>query len=376
MNQLTDNCSQAQAIPGMQTRIVDRLTHQEFHLTLLPLPKENPAEMVYRLAAVLQERDAGIVRHEIFGPISTHSETISALKREFGRLDWPVTWVEGQACTSQSISGMHVFAVAGTQVDTIELDGKIIGRIYDGGALRHCLIGDIKPSERSFLKEHQCYQTFMLLERALGEAGMGLANLVRTSFYLDDILSWYGEFNDVRNAFFEERNLLLGNLPASTGVGGRNPFGTALVAGAWAAQDSQNALLVSEVSSPLQCRATEYGSAFSRAVLLEENGCRRLLISGTASISPEGRSVHIGDVHKQIAKTMEAVGTILAAQGFEYSDVTRATAYFKKIEDAPAFDRWMKDNGLGSLPHVKTPMDICREELLFEIEVDTISRKV
>jgi hypothetical protein len=35
---------------------------------------------------------------------------------------------------------------------------------------------------------------------------------------------------------------------------------------------------------------------------------------------------------------MKVVREILASCGFDFSHVTRATAYFKNIQDAPAFD--------------------------------------
>jgi hypothetical protein len=50
-------------------------------------------------------------------------------------------------------------------------------------------------------------------------------DVVRTWFYLNDILSWYPEFNQARNAVYRELGLIPGHdggsrrLPASTGIG-------------------------------------------------------------------------------------------------------------------------------------------------------------
>ena len=41
--------------------------------------------------------------------------------------------------------------------------------------------------------------------------------------------------------------------------------------------------------------AYDYGSAFSRGMRIDLNGLTILLISGTASIDDEGRTVHVGD---------------------------------------------------------------------------------
>ena len=65
------------------------------------------------------------------------------------------------------------------------------------------------------------------------------------------------------------------------------------------------------VPSPLQCPALDYGSSFSRAVELVAGDHRRLFVSGTASISPEGHTLHVGDVDAQVARTMEVVEAML-----------------------------------------------------------------
>jgi len=295
------------------------------------------------------------------------------LRHELNGVDWPVTWIEGTALVSEGISGMHIFAVAGTQVDTICQEGEPVGRIFSDGHLRHYLFGNLVPSNPSASKPMQCCETFEKMERLLFEAGMGMANVARTWFFLDDILSWYGEFNSARNEFFKEKRLLNGLLPASTGVGGQNPAGVAITGGAWAVQAMNSSVAVHAVPSPLQCPSLEYGSAFSRAVVVDTPPCRRLLISGTASIGPDGRSLHVGDLQGQIELTMKVVRGILASCGFDFSYVTRATAYFKNIQDAPAFDLWRKEQRLEPFPLITTQSDICRPELLFEIELDAIS---
>jgi enamine deaminase RidA (YjgF/YER057c/UK114 family) len=267
---------------------------------------------------------------------------------------------------------MHVFAVAGTRAKTICLNGQPAGRTFSNGSVKHCLLGDLRPSDKFAPKPAQCRQAFENLECALRQAGMSMANLLRTWFFLDDIHSWYREFNDRRNAFYRQREVFKRLIPASTGVGGRNPTGAAVVAGAWAVQAPVGSAAVREVPSPLQCPSLEYGSAFSRAVLVTEPGLHRLLVSGTASIEPSGRSAHVGNVRKQIGLAMEVVQAILASRGFDFCDVTRATAYFKNVQDMPAFDPWLADHDLDLLPLVVAQADLCREELLFEIELDAI----
>jgi enamine deaminase RidA (YjgF/YER057c/UK114 family) len=357
---------------GLTITTFARQRHQEFHLTLLPMPEEKPAEMVRRLALALRDREASVVRHEVFGAIAAQPEIIAALNREFGRLDWPVMWVEGGVCEGQPISGMNIFAVAETRVDTLDLDGLPIGRTYNDGYLRHCLIGDVKPLNVSASPTDQSRELFGRLEQALSMVGMNFADVMRTWFFLDDILGWYGTFNLIRNQFYWSKNQFQNLMPASTGIGGRNPSGAAVVAGAWAVQKTSGQVRVGEVSSPLQNPAVEYGSAFSRAVLMETPDSRRLLVPGTASIDQDGQSAYRGNVREQIILTMEVVRQILSSQGFNYSNITRATAYCKDSGGASAFQTWRKEQDMENIPLLATQADICRGELLFEIELDAI----
>jgi enamine deaminase RidA (YjgF/YER057c/UK114 family) len=97
-----------------------------------------------------------------------------------------------------------------------------------------------------------------------------------------------------------------------------------------------------------------------------------LLISGTASIEPGGRSAHPGDPRKQIQLTMEVVAAILESCRMSFADVTRSTVYFKQLADARLFEQWCQTNDLD-IPGVWVEADICRDELLFEIELDAMT---
>jgi hypothetical protein len=55
------------------------------------------------------------------------------------------------------------------------------------------------------------------------------------------------------------------------------------------------------------------------------------------------------------------------------ADAARATVYFKSVADHPLFAAWCAANGLEDLPVVSACGDICRDDLLFEIELDAAS---
>jgi hypothetical protein len=95
-----------QNTPGHDLTAIDWQSHREFHLNLRPLPGEKPDETVRRLAAILRERNASIIRQESFGSIAAHAEMLHALQNEFGSVDWSVTGVEGSGSGNGGISGM------------------------------------------------------------------------------------------------------------------------------------------------------------------------------------------------------------------------------------------------------------------------------
>ncbi|NOS72396.1 MAG: hypothetical protein HOP33_21040 [Verrucomicrobia bacterium] len=359
---------------GMNLLVVGSASVSEFHLTITPRPSESPAAMIRRLAEVLDPLEATVVRQIAFGSVAASQPTLTALRRAFDTTDLPLTWVEGMGCDGSALSGIQVHAVSGVPVQALPLGANASARIWRDATATHCVLSGLRPANRNILSPDQAHETFQAIQGGLARARMTMRDVARTWFFLDDILNWYGAFNRVRNLVFEQNELRPGFLPASTGVRGRNPAGAALTAAVWAVKPHDDmAGTVHFVPSPRQCAATAYGSAFSRAVEINSGGFCQLLISGTASIEPGGMTVHVGDVRAQIELAMQVAGAILESRGLEFSDVSRATAYFKSGADLPIFQDWLEDNGLLALPVVNTCCEICRDDLLFEIELDAIA---
>ena len=129
------------------------------------------------------------------------------------------------------------------------------------------------------------------------------------------------------------------------------------------------------ISSPLQCAALQYGSSFSRAVEIGTPEYRTLMVSGTASIEPGGATAHVDDVERQIQLTMDVVEAILTSRGMGWKDATRAVMYLKKASYTGLWQAWLRRNRLEALPLLTVEADVCRDDLLVELEVDTV-RKV
>ncbi len=328
------------------------------------------SEVFARLAAELTARDGELLSLMIYSSIAARGEIARAMHTALGLTRWPVTWIEGADCDGAPLAGLQAFALSGRPVSRVWLGNRIVGSVYEDGGARHCLLGGLGPTALSLLPPAQLQQTFGNLEWALDQAGFELADVVRTWFYNDDILGWYADFNRVRSAHYAGVKWRTGSLPASTGIGARNVDGAALTVAAWAVRPLDGAARAREIGSPLQCPAPAYGSAFSRAMEIESGGWRRLLVSGTASIYPDGNTAWVDDPGKQVDLTMDVVGAILHSRGMDFRDVTRATAYFRQAQFKPHFTAWLGARDLRHLPVVPTHSVICRDDLMFEIELD------
>ncbi len=127
--------------------------------------------------------------------------------------------------------------------------------------------------------------------------------------------------------------------------------------------------------------AYAYGSAFSRGMRIDLNGLTILLISGTASIDDEGRTVHVGDLRAQTRRTFENITGLLASEGATWHDIVRTSCYLRDIErDYDAFNaernNFYKEQKLDPLP-ASTGIQaiLCRPDLLIEIEAIAMFRR-
>jgi enamine deaminase RidA (YjgF/YER057c/UK114 family) len=317
---------------------------------------------------------AVILNMLVFGSVGIAAATMQAMRRTLGEVCWPITWVEGGSCSGETLAGLQVFAVANSAVERIHVEGRTIGSVFDDGTARHCLLGGLFSSQKFASRGEQTKQLLEQVNANLAQAGFSLADTIRTWFFVDEILSWYGEFNRARTEVYSGIQFHTRSLPASTGIGGRNPAGAALTLGVWAMQPKNPSARATEVHSPLQCSATAYGSSFSRAMEYDAPAGRRLLLSGTASIAPEGKTLWQNDIRRQVQETMHIVEALARSRGGTLFELTRATAYCKRRADAAAFLEWCKVKDLLSLPIVLAQAEICRDDLLFELEAEASLR--
>ncbi|HVZ82384.1 MAG TPA: Rid family hydrolase [Terracidiphilus sp.] len=121
-------------------------------------------------------------------------------------------------------------------------------------------------------------------------------------------------------------------------------------------------------------------SSFSRGMRIDLNGLTILLISGTASIDEEGKSIHIGDFRAQLRRTFQNITALLESEGCTWHDIVRTSCYLRDIDrDYEAFNEertaFFKALGLDPLPaSTGIQAKLCRPELLVEIEAIAMFR--
>jgi enamine deaminase RidA (YjgF/YER057c/UK114 family) len=280
--------------------------------------------------------------------------------------------VEGDSCKDDNVTGMQLYAVSGIEPKLIMTEGRIAGYLYEAGGKKYGLFGNIKPKDSRLSKKEQAKQVLELMDSTLRSADMDFSNIIRTWFYLNELLKWYKEFNEARNEFFTDHKIFEDLVPASTGIGGKPESKEALVAGMLAIKSTNGIKPAAAVVSPLQCPALNYKSSFSRAVEYSLGGVKKLIISGTASIDKDGNSVYKDDIRKQLWYTMEVVEAILKCRKMTFGDTVRAIAYFRDAVDIPVFEEYCREKKLKDFPFIISNADVCRSDLLFEIELDAV----
>lgn len=257
------------------------------------------------------------------------------------------------------------------KVRLIQNDEKCLVKAVDHFGSSLVFISNILPGESDdcYL---QAYSSFKSLGKIIKDNRTSLNNLARTWLYIYNILDWYDDLNRARNDFYTEENIFNGFIPASTGIGMGNIHGKCLSISAFAISENEGNSLIRIVDSPMQCDATNYKSSFSRAVEISHKTSKRLIISGTASIDSKGKTIFKGNIKKQVEHTMEVVKSIMLNENYGWNNVVRAIAYFLDPQDEKHFYDYCLKNYIDNSFILTVGGTICRDDLLFEIELDAV----
>jgi enamine deaminase RidA (YjgF/YER057c/UK114 family) len=346
-------------------------------------PSADVAERAYRaLRASLSALGCVPVQERVFGPLEWGACLQGGRARAVGCDEaWavPPTLVEGAPVRGEGLAGIHVVAARGAAKLVREGD-HVFGRVVEGPEARVIGLSDVARRAATRLAAGPAEEAGAAIDSAgdlLAREGFSFRDVARTWFYLRDILEWYGAFNAVRNAAFRRRGLIGpggdGRIPASTGIEGRNARGGWCALDLLAVQPSAGGgARLERLHSRRQNEATEYGSAFARGLALTVRDARYVFVSGTASIDDHGATVYVGDFEAQTRQTLDALAAVLERGGARLSDVRQATVFLKDAGHAPAFESLVARSGLAGCPLVTTVADVCRDDLLVEIDATAV----
>ena len=349
-------------------------------------PRETSAKMYGEIAAYLESSHAAIVQERLYGSREVHEDVLSGrtdgLGRErVGNLPDP-TYVEGNPVWGTGFAGAHIIAavqggVSQSTVSNLEYQGRVCGRSLRRFDTEFLFLGDVGRSlgvSPALSRPEQTREIIEGAERILRYFGLKLNNVIRTWFYLDDILDWYSDFNNERNKVYARADLFgFGDdnlLPASTGIEGKSPTGLACTLDLIAVRAHENGEYpyVCRLSNPRQNEAFDYGSAFSRGAYLREKGLTHVYISGTAAINEQGKSLSPEDMDAQVERTLINIRDLLGQVGLSFPHIRHASVFFKPGTSPEAYQRILKRLNIPDFPHVPMIADVCRSDLLFEID--------
>jgi len=222
------------------------------------LVDEMASDVYTKIASVLRGRCAFIVHERIFGSLSSEREIMISRKLALKKFDipseGPVTYIEGAPPSGPGFAGVIIRAIVPQNIDDVwtimddsipcgcgwRRNGVTFLQLQNIQAISHPSIhhhptSPIKGQESdNFPPATKAWAVIANADRILRAQGASYRDVVRTWFYLSDILDWYADFNHVRNIKYREFGIMPVPgaerilLPASTGVGARNTQRSAL----------------------------------------------------------------------------------------------------------------------------------------------------
>lgn len=367
---------------NIHTYSIESSEATEIYISAAPSEKapleEHIAEIFSGIFDILHSKKAHIFQERIFATQEAMDIISKTRSEAYGKLGDEVapSLLVAQEGLFGPIGGVQVHAIISEQEpEVVSLNGIACGRIvrlHDRAFLSLSSISDEQGEEVSTHAQAMLEKAEVLLLKF----GADFLSVPRTWMWLKDILSWYDEFNQVRNDFFTERGLIgegtRQSMPASTGIG-LGPSG-----GGDCAMDLTAVLKPVDCTKYLQAGgkqqcALDYGSAFSRASKTDTPAGQTVYVSGTASIDADGETTNIGDAAGQIKATIENVQAVLSDMHCVDEDVVHVIAYCKTTEVEKTFNSSFRDT--LPWPWITVICDICRDDLLFEIEATAMPRK-
>ena len=243
-------------------------------------------------------------------------------------------------------------------------------KLFSGS--HYSLLWNVNMADESPLDSYtQTRNIFQGLAASIEDHGMSMPiNTIRTWVYVRDIDIFYQAMVKARREFFQEKDLTQDTrYLASTGIEGCSRETAALV--------MADALSIGGLNpgQVVRMEATEnmpptlsYGVTFERGLRVRFGDRSHMYISGTASISPDGKIMYPGDACKQTERTIENMEALLGEQGANLDSLAYLLVYVRNLHDCGAIMERLRQSLPDGVPYAVLQASVCRPGWLVEME--------
>lgn len=362
--------------------------HRKLHYTYITISRQSFSSMLDQALEQLPCTYTPI-RLVFFATISSNSEYIACLTLIQNKVQAkfaahaPVVSLVAQATLDDAglIVEVHEMEIFVTELLCYRQQNGVSYITLQDAAVKRLLLGGIISKDLETSIAGQSKEVFDTIKEIMKFEAMPVNSIVRQWNYIEKITvhdeqdrQHYQAFNDARSIFYDGTEWMHG-FPAATGIGTQwggvmidlnatlgytadteiipidNPLQIA-------AHAYSQTLLLGEPDKQLHCKTTP---KFERAKQVTQCGDGVLYVSGTAAIRGEQSLLNVG-IEEQTRITIENINVLIGSH-----PLCAIRVYLKNADELPRARAVIEELCPG-LPAGYLLADVCREELLIEIE--------
>jgi len=355
------------------------------------------------IEAVIQEEGTrgSIVHQAVFVPDVGLIDECRQIIRDFYGSELPATsYIPQPPCDGNllAIEALGVGRGMG-EVQIERISEQLVITRHNDIAWVHC--AQVVPQGRGAGVYEDAIDAFEQIRSLFSSVNVRFDQVIRTWLYLGGIVAdegptqRYKELNRARTDFYRDIPFLADRLPAghaervypaSTGIGTE---GRGIMMSAIALVTERGDIQAVPLENPRQTPAFDYADCyspaspkFSRAMALSCGNYATIFVSGTASITAS-ETQHVGNAAAQTHETLDNIEALISEEnlgrhglpglGTSLDGLALVRVYIKRAADYEQ-TRAACEQRLGEVPTIYAVGDVCRPELLVEIEGIAFSR--
>ena len=367
--------------------------------------RQQAGDALRTIEAVVNEQGTrgSIVHQAVFMADTRQIEECRQIIRAFYGKELPATSYISQPPSDGKLLAIEALGVGQGrgEVEIERVSEQLVIARHNGIAWAHC--AQVVPQLNTDGVYGGTLDAFEQIQMLFGGAKIRFDQVIRTWLYLGGIVDddgpvqRYKELNRARTDFYRDIPFQAGRLPdnchgpiypASTGIG---TDGRGIMISAIALATDRKDIRVVPLENPRQTPAFDYAAhyspkspKFSRAMALSCGHYATIFISGTASIT-DSETKHVGDAAAQTDETLDNIESLIGEENLSHHQLPGlgtsldglglVRVYVKRREDYARI-RAVCEERLGELPTIYAMADVCRPDLLVEIEGIAFSRKL